>query len=425
MKIVHIVATPSGAPWMIALAREQKKLGHDVEVIVPSLDGDIAAKLEGSGIAVHAAPVNLLAAGGALRSVRDLFTLVRLLRRLRPDVVHSHIVPSVITARIASWIADVPAHFAGNVHPLSLESELYRALEIGTAFCDTKTIASCNYTRELYVQYGVPAEQVELVYYAVDQNLHEPSRVDGASVRRDLGLPADAPVVGKIAYFYPPAQNDRAFPPILRGRGIKGHDVLVRAVPHVLERVPDAKFVLVGRGWGTGGVEYERTIQDLARSLGVADAVLFPGERHDVANVLAAFDVSVHCSLSDNLAGTVESLLLGRPMVVSDTRGFADTVLHEETGLVVPKDDPRALADAIVRLLQDRDLARRLGQNGRKRMLGGFTLAHTVAGIERLLAGTKARAVDHYRFQATIGRLVAAPFRLFPVLLRARRVLRS
>lgn len=425
MKIVHVVPTPNGAPWMVALAREQKKLGHDVAVVIPSLDGDIAPAVARDGIAAYAAPVDLLSSGGLLRSVLDLFALVRVLRRLRPDVVHSHIVASVFTARIASWIADVPAHFGGNVHPISLESELYRILEVGTAFCDTKTIASCNYTRELYLRYGVPASQVAMVYYAVDQSAHEPSLANGAAVRRELGLAPQTPVVGKIAYFYPPARMAHLMPPILHERGVKGHDVLLRAIPHVLEEIPDAKFVLVGRGWGPDGEVYAQSMKALARTLGVVDAVLFAGERTDVANVLASFDVSVHCSLSDNLAGTVESLLLERPMVVSDIRGFNDTVLHEETGLVVPKDDPRALAAAIIRLLRDPALARRLGENGRTRMLAGFTLAHNVAGIEALLAEVPARAKDRYRLTTTLARLLLAPFRLLPVALRARRILRG
>src|SRR5688572_32006180 len=122
MKIVHVVPTPTGAPWMIALAREQQKLGHDVAVIVPSLDGDIAPALAEHGIPTYAAPVNLLGPEGRVRKMLDLLTLVRLLRRLRPDVVHSHIFGSVLTARIASWLADVPVHFGGNVHPISLES---------------------------------------------------------------------------------------------------------------------------------------------------------------------------------------------------------------------------------------------------------------------------------------------------------------
>ncbi|HUR83172.1 MAG TPA: glycosyltransferase [Thermoanaerobaculia bacterium] len=421
MKILHVAATATGAPWMVALAREQQRLGHEVAAAIPSLDGGLGDELARAGIRAYAAPVDfLVSARGPLRKLVALVQLVRLLRRLRPDLVHSHIFGSVIAARLASWLADTPLHFAGNVHPISLESDLMRALDIGTAFCDARTIASSTYTRELYAAHGVDAE---LIFYAVDQSGHDPARADGARVRRELGLAPDARVIGKIAYFYPPPRTQAVVPPILRGRGIKGHDVLLRAVPRVLESFPDAKFVLAGRGWDAQGARYEASLKELAQSLGVAHAVLFPGERSDVVDVLAAFDVSVHCSLSDNLGGTVESLLMERPMVVSDARGFADTVLHEQTGLVVPKDDPIALADAIVRLLRDRELAARLGRNGRAHMLSRFTLAHMVADTEALLARTPLRR--GYRLHVTLARLLAAPFRLLPMALRARRALRG
>jgi glycosyltransferase involved in cell wall biosynthesis len=426
MKIVHIASTPNGAPWMIAIAREQKALGHDVAVIIPSLDGNIAPECARAGIATHAAPVDgLLYASSHFARVRSLIRIVRLLRRLRPDVVHSHIFASVIASRIASWIADVPIHLAGNVHPISLESTVMRALEVGTAFCDTKTIASSTYTRDLYIEHGVPADQIELIFYAVDQSGHDPALVDFSAARRSLGIPAEAPVVGKIAYFYPPSKKNGTLPQRLRGRGIKGHEVFLRAMPDVLESVPDAKFVVVGRGWGPDGAAYEQTLHDLATSLGIDHAVLFVGETNDVPAMLAAFDVSVHCSLSDNLAGTVESLLMERPMVVSDIPGFADTIIHEETGLLAPVDDAPALAAAIVRLLRDRRLARRLGQNGRARMLSRFTLARTVADVEALLSRLPDRASDHYRLTRTIGRTLAAPFRLLPVAFRAWRALRA
>src|SRR5207244_12500910 len=126
--------------------------------------------------------------------------------------------------------------------------------------------------------------------------------------------------------------------------------------------------------------------------LGVGRSVLFVGERSDVPDLLAAFDISVQCSLSDNLAGTVESLLMARPLVVSDIRGFADTVLHEQTGLVVPVDDPPALADALLRLLRDRPLARRLAEDGRSHVLKRFTLAKSVADLEQLLAARRRSA---------------------------------
>jgi hypothetical protein len=108
---------------------------------------------------------------------------------------------------------------------------------------------------------------------------------------------------------------------------------------------------------------------------------------------------------------------MARPLVVSDIAGFADTVLHEETGLVAPADDPAALADAVVRLLRDRAFARRLGENGRRHVLERFTLAKAVADTETLLAARRRTASDHYRLRVSIARALALPFRLFPVAL--------
>jgi glycosyltransferase involved in cell wall biosynthesis len=424
MRIVHLTAAVDGAPWMIGMAREQRRLGHDVAVIIPSRNGSIALALEREGIPYHLAPCDAVSASSNLARVRTIGTLVRLLRRLRPDVVHSHIINSVVTARIAAWIADVPIRFGANAGPVTLESELLRPMEAGTASLDTRTIASCSYTLELFERCGIPKSKSDLVYYGPDAARFDPANADGARVRRELGIGDDTPLIGIVAYFYAPAESPAVFGPDLVGRGVKGHEVLIDAVPRILARIPNAKFALVGRGWGSAGEAYMRAMQDRAKALGVADAVLFTGERSDVADTLAAFDVSVHPSLTDNPGGTIESLLMARPMVVSDIRGYADSVLHEETGLVVPAGDSASLADAVVRLLRDRDLARRLGENGRARMLEQFTLQCSVAKLETMLQREKARAKDHYRVMTSVVRALAAPFKLLPILREVQRVQR-
>jgi len=424
LRIVHITATANGAPWVISLVKEQQRMGHAVEVILPSLDGTIAPALRQSAIPCHTAALDFLSLPRFVARARAVFALVRLLRRLRPDVVHGHLLPSVVMARIASWIADVPIRFGVNAGPLTLESDVLRPIEIGTAFCDTRTIASCTYTRELFIRNGIPESKTALVYYTTDQTRFDPAVADGERVRRELGIEPGTPLIGIVAYFYPPSQSLAVFGPNLVGRGVKGHEVLLHAVPRVLAAFPSAKFALVGRGWGQEGPAYERVLKDLARSLGVADAVLFTGERSDVPDTLAAFDVSVHPSLNDNVGGTIESLLMGRPMIVSDIRGYSDTVLHEQTGLVVPAGDAEALSDAIVRLLGDPALARRLGENGRRHMLDRFTLARTVNDVEELMAAEPGRAEQHYRVGRMLVRAAAMPFQLFPIFREVRRVMR-
>ena len=421
MRIVHITATAVGAPWLVELAREQRKRGHEVTLLIPSLDGTIAAALEGSGVVCLAASVDILSGSGIFDRAIRLAKLVRLLRRLKPDVVHGHILNSVVTARLASWVADVPIRVGMSAGPVELESELLRTFALGTAFCDTTTIASCSYTRDLFTHHGISAS---LIFYAADEQRFDPARADGAHVRRELGIDAETPLAGMVAYFYPPGTNAAVYPPHLLGRGIKGHEVLLRAVPGVLAQLPRAKFALVGRGWGADGPAYEQALKQLARNLGIEHAVLFTGERADVPDVLAALDVSLQPSLNDNLGGTLESLLMARPMVVSDIPGYRDTVIPEETGLVVPPDDADALAGAIVRLLRDPDFARRLGENGRRRMLDRFSLQRCVADIDALMARNAARAAGRYRVTTMIGRALALPWRLRPMLSELRRVLR-
>jgi glycosyltransferase involved in cell wall biosynthesis len=112
--------------------------------------------------------------------------------------------------------------------------------------------------------------------------------------------------------------------------------------------------------------------------------VIFTGARDDIPDVLAALNVSVQCSLSENYGGTVESLLMARPTVATRVGGMPETVRHEETGLLVSPRDPPALAAAIMRLIEDPALGEELGRRGRQLMLECYTteaMTEAVAGL--------------------------------------------
>ena len=145
--------------------------------------------------------------------------------------------------------------------------------------------------------------------------------------------------------------------------------------------MPAARFVLAGAGWGAAGERYRQDLIARCREERLDDVVTFLGRREDVPDILAALDVAVQCSLSENYGGTIEALLMERPTVATRVGGMPETIRHGETGLLVPARDPEALAAAILELLADRGRAQAMARAGRALMLERFQLSATAAGI--------------------------------------------
>jgi glycosyltransferase involved in cell wall biosynthesis len=430
MRILHVCGATRGAPWLCEIVREQVARGHDVTVVVPSGDGPLPDSFRRDKVRFLVQPHDPFATGELFVAWRAIHGLTALLVAERPHIIQSHLFPANVAARIASWLVDVPIRLSMNAGPYVLESPVLREIEVLTANLDTKVVASCMYSQQLYVELGMPRERTALVYYGSNPRTFNPDEASPAAARRSLNVHAETPLVGLVAYFYPPAPDSPTTPPKLIGRALKGHDVLLRAIPAILERVPDARFVFVGEGSGERGVAYQREVEEVTRSLGLERRVIFAGYRSDVPDLLASFDVAVQCALSENVGGAIEALMMGVPTVVSDTGGLTDAVRHNETGLVVPPDDPDALANAVVTLLSNRAYARQLATRGRALMLDRFTVARTVDDLDALYAECRAQAlrggspstVDGYRLTRRIARLLLLPtlaLRLLPPVLRA------
>jgi glycosyltransferase involved in cell wall biosynthesis len=146
----------------------------------------------------------------------------------------------------------------------------------------------------------------------------------------------------------------------------------------VLERRPEARFILVGEG------PLRPDLEAQARRLGLGDRFVFAGFAKDVARVVSAFDVSAFPSLWEGTPLTVfEALAMGKAIVATDADGLRDVLAHERDALIVPKRDARALADGIVRLMADAGLRARLG-DGARASSRQYDIATFVAKMERL-----------------------------------------
>jgi glycosyltransferase involved in cell wall biosynthesis len=176
-------------------------------------------------------------------------------------------------------------------------------------------------------------------------------------VRKDLGIDSGAKVIGLFGQPLPE----------------KGHSYFIEAAAEVVKLFPGTRFLIVGYVYRSA---YQRSLESLIKKLDLYQHVLFTGWRGDVPQVMAAVDVLVHARITPEPAALVllEAMVMGKPVVCSATGGSPELVLDRVTGLLVPPQDSRAIADGILYLLENPELAYQMGGSGRKRVEETFTL---------------------------------------------------
>jgi glycosyltransferase involved in cell wall biosynthesis len=304
------------------------------------------------------------------RSSRDLLAWMRLIRFIRAervDILHAHKFGSNVWGALIGKLARVPVMFA-HEHTWSFEGEPLRRFidrRVVGRLADAVIAVSRADERRLAEVVGIPSEKIVLV----PNGIAPLPAGDGAAVRREAGVSAGATVLVAVANLRPQ----------------KAIDVMIRALALLLAGFPDVRLLIAGGG--------ERSaLEDLAAELGVAQAVVFLGARNDVADVLAAADVAVSSSDFEGspLAG-MEYLAAGLPVVATDVGGMPDLVRDGENGLLVPRQDPEAMAAAIAQLLADPQRARAMGERGRGLQEREFSLDAMVRRVEALYTERLAR----------------------------------
>ncbi len=318
------------------------------------------------------------ALGRPVRPHRDLaalLALVRIFRRERPDIVHTHSSKAGILGRLAARLASVPRvvhtiHGYGfNASQSWPQHRTYLALERLAARFTHRFIAVSRANREdgIALRLFTP-ERVSLIRSGVKLlEFERASRPDGGTarrngLRRELGLPQEAPLVGMVACLKPQ----------------KSPLTFVDVAARVARDVPGAVFVVAGDGELRGEVE-RRAVE-----LRLGGRLRLLGWRRDVPKVLASLDVLVHTSLWEGLPRVLpEAIASGVPIVATSADGTTDILKDGSTGIVREPGDVEGLASGVTRLLRDRDFARALAERARS-VLGEFDIDEMVRAQERL-----------------------------------------
>lgn len=308
--------------------------------------------------AVQAAGARLLFVRHLVRELNPFldmaafFSLCGIIRREKPDIVHTHTSKAGFLGRWAAWLCRVPVimhtphgHvFWGYFKPA--KTRLFIVLERLTArITDAFIMLTPQEMKDHLALRIAPEEKFTVIHSGVDLGKFDYEKFRFDNQKRTLPeVHENKVVIGTVG----------------RLTAIKGQDVLLRALAELRQAGQEVFLVLLGEG------ERRNELEDLARRLKISGNICFLGWRPDVAAVMSSFDIFCLPSLNEGMGKVVvEAMAMGLPVIASDIGGIKDLVHNGENGLLVPPGDAQALAHALALLCRDPGKRRRMGAAGR------------------------------------------------------------
>jgi glycosyltransferase involved in cell wall biosynthesis len=281
--------------------------------------------------------------------------LSRVIRQLRPDIVHAHDPFAVTTAAMALSIsAPTPAPVL--VASRRLESRISHSSF--SRWVHTQVdgfIANSKIISDRLVTDGIPRAKISIVNEGVDVDRIE--RLEPANVRAAFYMPMQAPVVGNVAALVPH----------------KGQHHLIDAAAITVRQVPDARFVIVGEG------ELRHSLEDQIRHKHLERHVFLAGFRDDALEMTKGFDLFVMSSLTEGMCtALIDAMAASKAAVATDAGAIPEVMVDGETGFLVPVRDHDAMAARIVQLLKNAKLRERMGEAALQRARERFTVDRMV-----------------------------------------------
>ena len=287
------------------------------------------------------------------------YRISRIIRKRNIRLIHTH----DAHAHTLAWIAtvrrpDVPVIVSRRVD-----------FSVGGNFISSRKyhsprvhyIAISRGVRDILMSGGVPKDRIDIVFSGIHHDKFSGDH-NGDGFRKDIGVNPDEILIGNIG-----ALTDH-----------KGHKYLIDAAPKVIEKIPDVRFIIVGKG------ELRNFLEKRIRDNGLQNRVILTGYRDDIGDCLKALDLFALSSHLEGLCTSIlDAMLMKVPVVATRTGGVPDAVIHKETGLLAEPKNPGALADAIIKLLENEQWREEFTEAAYRRVMQYFT-------VEKMVEGTKA-----------------------------------
>jgi len=373
LRVLHVINTLSagGAELhLLTLSKYLQRLGVDVAVAylkdVPS-SRPLRADFEAEGI-----PVFDLTDVGLIWPF-SVFSLRRMLREEKPDILHSHL-PRADFLCFLSHSVEPSSTWVCSVHDIHSKSwRARRALPLYRFIWGKSDliIAISDAVKDWLVsEFHLPERKVYVVHYGLELGKFESPSADF----RALHKLSSGPLIGSIGRLEPR----------------KGFDILIQAMAIVTTEVPDVTLLIAGHDpWG-----YGKVIKGLINRFGLDREIRLIGFQNDIPSLLHALDIFAFASRSEGFGQVViEAMAAGKPVVANKIPPMTEIVRDGETGLLVEAENPEALARAIIWLLRHPEEAKQMGSRGAeyvKREFSAERMAHEILSLyEKTIEGMR------------------------------------
>lgn len=355
MKVMQIIKTNEGANWAFNQAKWLHDNGVEIITVLPEINGGMAEKYKEYGMKLEKGDFTL-PVSKPWEIIQKSKSIRELVKRIEPDLIHSHFVTNIMMLRIALRKSIVPRLFQVP-GPLHLESKLFRNAELILAQDNDFWAGACNRTCDIYLNSGINIDKVFLAYYGGYGGKTCNEYVDSKDkLHKEYKISSDKILVGMVSYFYKPKAH------LMQTRGLKGHEDFIDAIALVRKTIPLVVGVIIGDAWGNSK-NYVEKVKKYADT-NCKDGIIFTGFRTDMKEIYKELDIAVHPSHSENLGGAAESLAAGVPTISTNVGGFPDIVINDKTGYSVKPKKPNELAAAIIKMIQNSNDTKKMCQNG-------------------------------------------------------------
>lgn len=380
VKVAHVCTVDISLRYLL-LNQLKTMQGAGYQVWGISAPGVEVTVLESAGIPHLAVPFTRSSSLTPLADLRAFWHLVRLFRRERFTIVHTHTAKPDLYATMAARLAGIPVvlttlhgFYFHDLMPDHWRRFFMTMAQIGGWFADVVLSQNPEDMATNEKERVYRPSKMKFLGNGIDVTRFDRQQLDHTILqarRQEIGIPANAPVVGFV------------------GRLVadKGILELLAAAQIIRQRVPEVRFLLVGP---VDDAKVDVITPTIAREYGLEDACIFTGMRQDMPEMFGLMDICVLPSHREAFPRSLmEASAMGVPCVATDVRGCRTVVSHNQNGLLIPLGDISALANAILYLLQNKEEARRMGGEGRRIALERFdeqkVFATVLAEYARLL----------------------------------------